>query len=132
MKYFKTLSAVFLVIFGLFMIHNANAVIGTPGGYDAPGRISFSATNVTTGAYTQIISAIPNAVKSLIVYNSGNAPIQIAVGSSGNEVGQLITPATTAAGTVYPIAMPAGARISIEAVGTTATTGEIEINAIYN
>ena len=136
MKKLKMLSFTALIAFVSVLFFcvpsQSSFAAGTPGAYGAPGRLKLSTTPVTVSSWTQIISAIPQAIKSLVVYSSANYPLQIGVGVSGSEAPQIVIPASLTTETLFPIAIPAGARISVIALDSTASTGEVQINAVYN
>ena len=103
--------------------------------YAAPGptRVAFtkvrnvySSTNVTTSAWVQLVAVTANPTTSLEIFDSSGQTLQLGVGASGSEVGQLY---------IYPggngvilEGIAKGSRVSIKAVSGTANSGEIDIN----
>lgn len=136
-SYFKSLLGMLALFLGMVSFDRvANAAVGTPGAYAAAGRVKLTSTAVTVSAWTQIVSAIPTAIKGVMVYSTATTPLQISVGAAGSEAVQLIIPASlssvNAAPVFLPMAVPQGARLALEAIDTTASVGEVQINAVYN
>jgi hypothetical protein len=89
-------------------------------------RNDYSSTNVTTGAYVELIASTAFAVKKMQIFDSSGQTLKIATGAAASEVDRFL---------VFPggngdveITIPAGTRISIRAVSASATVGEISIN----
>ncbi len=83
--------------------------------------LSYSSTNVSTSAYTQLIaSTVANCGRLEITDTSGKI-LKIAKGASGSE--QDICTVAISGTVVIPYYLPLGTRLSIIAVDSTATTG---------
>lgn len=89
-------------------------------------RHDYSAVNVTTAAYEELIAATPSDAKIMEIFDSSGQTLVIAFGAAAAEVDQFL---------VYPggngalkIDVPSGTRISIKAVSANATIGEICLN----
>jgi len=89
-------------------------------------RLDYSVTNVTTGAYEQIIASVPATANKMEIFDSSGQTLKIAFGAAAAEVDQFL---------VFPggngpidINVPAATRISIQAVSALADAGEISIN----
>lgn len=117
-----------LAIIGLIIAGNAYA-----GPIEAtPSRTQFSSTNVSTSAYTELVSATSKTLKGITVMNScTTSPLEIALGASGSETTQVIVPASMSTVVYIPMAAPYGSRISVIALDHTASTGELQLNAVY-
>lgn len=89
-------------------------------------RIAYSSTNVTTGAYVQLIASTPSAATSIQVFDSSGQTLQIGVGAAAAEVEQFIV--IPGGNGFVNLAIPSGSRIAIKAVSGTANSGEIDIN----
>lgn len=91
-------------------------------------RNAYASTNVTTGAYVQLIAATGAVTNRLQIFDSCGQTLKLAVGGSGSEVDQiLIFPGGN--GDV-PLRIAAGARVSVRAVSGNCTTGELDINLL--
>jgi hypothetical protein len=91
-------------------------------------QLSFASTNVTTGAWVQLIASLAQACSAIEVFNGSPAMIKIAQGSAGNEVAVPYTILPGGSPSVLPIELSSLARISLETVDQTANTGYIVIN----
>lgn len=89
-------------------------------------RNVYSSTNVTTGAYVQLIASTSGAATEIEIFDSSGQTLKIAVGGVGTEVDQIID--YPGGNGRVPLAIPAGSRVSIRAISGTASTGEIDIN----
>lgn len=86
-------------------------------------RHDYQAVAVTTAAYTELVSATTEDVNELFVFDSSGRTLILALGAIGFEADKVyVIPGGN--GTI-PWAIPSGSRISIKAVGTNATKGEI-------
>lgn len=99
-------------------------------------RLPFATTNVTTTAYVQLFAQTQKGISAVSAFNSGSAPIKLAFGAAGSEVDQIVIPPNSSSGAtgpvVYPIIGGYGLRVSVESLVQTNSTGELEINLIYN
>lgn len=90
-------------------------------------RLDYTGTNVTTGAWVQLLASSTAAYKKLDIFDSSGQTLTIGIGGAGAEV---------AVGYVHPggctfeHAIPIATRISIKAVSGTANVGYININAM--
>jgi hypothetical protein len=90
-------------------------------------RNDYSGTSVTTGAYVQLFALTSAAVKALQIFDSSGSALVLAIGGSGSEVDSLyIFPGGN--GDVFGVDIPAGSRVSVKAVDTNATSGQLLIN----
>jgi hypothetical protein len=89
-------------------------------------RNVYSSTNVTTGAYVQLVASLAAAVNEVEIFDSSGETLVIATGGAGSEVDQVyVFPGGNGR---IPLAIASGARVSIKAVSANATAGEIAIN----
>lgn len=95
----------------------------------AKARIDFSVTNVTTGAWVQLISSVGStSIKRVQVFMSQANTLELAFGGAGSEVSQIyIFPGGNE---VFEMDIPANTRLSLRAVSSTANTGEILVNLL--
>ena len=86
----------------------------------------YSATNVTTAAYVQLVASSTSAVNKIEIFDSSGEALILAVGGAGSEVDQLyIFPGGNGA---VDLAIPASSRISVKAKTATASSGFLAIN----
>lgn len=83
--------------------------------------LSYSSTNVTTGAYVQLVYASPITASKLQVCDTSTKILKIAAGASGSEV-DLFTVQVSGC-VVVPYYIIAGTKLWIKAVDASATTG---------
>lgn len=85
--------------------------------------LSYSGTNVTTGAYVTLVASTPIPVSHLIVCDNSGHILKIASGAAASEI-DLFTVSINAC-LLVPIAptLPAGTRLSIRAIDATANSG---------
>lgn len=89
-----------------------------------------STTNITTSAYVQLSASTPVATQKIVVANGTGQNLIIAVGAAGSEQG--IIAVGTLMSAVIPLSynIPAGSRLSLEAIGATANTGTISVSLL--
>lgn len=94
-------------------------------GHDITANIlannNYGSTNVTTGAYVQLISSTVSALSMVCISNSSGSIIKMATGAAASEVDRLYIPGGGSA--CYQVSIAAGTRISMEALDATASTG---------
>lgn len=95
-------------------------------------KLSAAATNITTSAYLQLIAASLVGCFRIVMSNSTTSNILLAVGAAGSEnelvavaAGQSIVLDLNSINTI-----PLGARLSLKAVDTNATTGWVTVSLI--
>lgn len=82
--------------------------------------------NVSTSAYTELVTALPDDVNELFIFDSSGQTLVLATGAAGFEVDQIyITPGGNGS---IELAIASGARVSIKAVSANATAGEINVS----
>lgn len=88
-----------------------------------------SSVNVTTGAYVQLVASTSAIINKLWCFDSSGSALFIATGAAAAEVDRFYIPP---GGLTYPMELniPAGTRISVKAVDTDATTGQLLISAM--
>lgn len=93
-------------------------------------RLSYTSTNVTTAAYTQLIASTSAAYNTVEIFDSSGQTLKLAIGGAGSEVDQfIIFPGGNGR---LPFTVPSGSRISVKALSNTANVGEIDINFYSN
>lgn len=94
-------------------------------------RLGYSTSNVTTSAYTQLSSSLPNFVRKVQVFDSSGQVMQLALGASGAEVPMNWVIMPGGQSDIIPMMAAQGQRLSIKAVSGTANAGEIDLNLYY-
>lgn len=134
MKKFGIFLLAFLLSFALIPAKRAHALS------EAQGiRIALTAANIGPLTWVPIVSSTQKTLQGLTVMNGGNLPLELGLaltGASANtEVSQLILPQVEEGknpGLYYPMNAPYGARLSLRAIGSTATYGDVQVNLIFN
>jgi hypothetical protein len=90
-------------------------------------RIVYSSTNVTTGAWVQLLASIgATAIKEIEIFDSSGETLELGVGAAGSEVSNsYIVPGGNGR---IPMQIAALSRLSVKAVSATANSGELVIN----
>jgi hypothetical protein len=89
-------------------------------------RIVYSSTNVTTGAWVEVIDALPQPVERIEIFDSSGKTMELGVGPVGGETRQiLVFPGGNGS---VPFDLAKGTRISVRAVSGTANSGELSLN----
>lgn len=91
-------------------------------------RVDYSATPVTTAAYTELTASTSTAIYLLNIFDSSGYPIILATGGAGAESDLLYIPPGGFPGPTE-VYIAAGTRLSIKAIGATASTGDLVLNA---
>ncbi len=91
-------------------------------------RNDYSSTSVSTSAYTQLTASTSAIINKLQIFDSSGSALVLAVGAAASEVDQIY---------IFPggngdveLTIPSGSRISIKAVDTAASVGQILINCL--
>lgn len=93
--------------------------------------LNAATTNVTTSAYVQLVASSPVATTNIVVSNSTGQVLVIAFGASGSEIDQIaVAPTTGLVNLDLGSILPAGSRVSVEALGASATTGFVTVSLI--
>lgn len=90
-------------------------------------RLDYSSNNVTTAAYVQLDSALDRHSDAIEISDTGGSSMKLAVGPASGEVDAY----TYAAGgplQIIPMPLSLGQRLSIRAVGSNVSSGELIIN----
>lgn len=83
--------------------------------------LSYSSTNVTTGAYVTLIASTSIPTARLQILDTSGKILRLAIGAAGSEVD--ICSTAVSGVVIIPYYIPAGTRIAIEAIDANATTG---------
>lgn len=106
---------------------NSNSVMAnvSPGFSNAQVYNTYSTTNITTAAYTQLVASTSNATTYLDIFDSSGQTMILATGAPGSEVNQFYVPP---GGDQISLKIPAGTRVAYKALTANATTGYLVIN----
>lgn len=89
-------------------------------------RNDYSSTNVTTGAWVQLVASLASAVNMIEIFDSSGQTLELGIGAPASET-RLILVFPGGNGQV-PVSIGSGTRLSIRAVSATANAGELDIN----
>lgn len=92
-------------------------------------RNVYSSTNVTTGAWVQLIAATAATINCITIFDSGGQTMELGTGASSSETRVLIIPPGGISGCV-PLRITSGTRVSIRAISATANTGELDVTGL--
>lgn len=98
--------------------------------YATSVRNVYSSTNVTTGAWVELIASTPAAISAITLFDSSGQTLELGTGGSGAETRVMIIPPGGIDGQMA-LTIASGTRVSIRAVSATANSGEIDITG-YN
>lgn len=110
------------------VVNSSGSLVTVAGGqtYVTRARNVYSSTNVTTGAWVELVASTPSAISVLEIYDSSTQTLEIGIGAAAAEVAKIyIIPGGNRQ---VPLLIPAASRISVRAVSATASTGELTIN----
>ena len=89
-------------------------------------RNDYSSTNVTTGAWVELIASTASEINELSIFDSSGETLELGTGAAASETRlMLIFPGGNGR---EPVQIPSGTRVSIRAVSATASVGELDIN----
>lgn len=94
--------------------------------YAGSGRLDYSSTPVTTGAWTTVIPAVSYATTRLEIFDSSGETLELGVGTAGSESRIMIIPP---GGQGIDVVVAQGDRLAVRAITATAAVGEIDITA---
>lgn len=116
----------FLIAFllPLFFVCNANAASSNANILS----INTASTNITTSAYVQLSASSPITTRKVLVANGTSSIILVAIGAAGSEQGLFAI--FNSASVIIDLSntLPAGSRISLEAVSATASSGYVTVS----
>lgn len=106
------------------------AQVSFPGAYNtvgSPVALDTSSTNITAGAWVELVASPAWACSAVLIHNSGAQPIKVGKGAAMSEVD---------AGLVFPIAVSAfvpfvvkkGQRLAVRSMGGTQSSGIITLS----
>jgi hypothetical protein len=90
-------------------------------------RLDISSTNITTAAYVELLSSVgATKIKKIQIFYASGTPLYLAFGAAASEVDKkIIVPGENF---TYDFEIPATTRLSLKAIGSNVTSGQIIIN----
>lgn len=104
-------------------------------------RVVYSAANVGISSWTPIVTSTVRAIKGITIFNSSISPIEVGMATAGSSAGtetrQILVPGkaqTFGPNSIvyYPLVTSQSMRISIRALDSAATSGELDASFFYN
>lgn len=88
----------------------------------------YSGTNVTTGAWVEVIAATDKPCNAIEIFDSSGSILEIALGAAASEVAlpYYILPGGSVL--LLPFEIPKGSRVSLKALDADATAGFFILN----
>ncbi len=94
--------------------------------YAFSDRYDYSGGAVTSAAWTQIVAATAAEAFYVTIFDSSGYPMYLGLGAAGSEQITILIPPGGIPGQLR-LNIPAGTRLSLKAVSTTASVGEFNI-----
>lgn len=92
-------------------------------------RHDYSSTNVTTGAWVELDAALDAMSNYIELFDSSGSVLELGIGPSGSEVRAALIP-PGGFNVMEKLRFDQGQRLSIRAVDTNATSGQLIINLL--
>jgi hypothetical protein len=92
-------------------------------------RLAYSSTNVTSGAWVQLIASTAATINQLKIFHSCGYGVELGTGAAAAESRKLLIPPGGFDSDVN-LAIASGTRISLRALSTTCDTGEIILTGL--
>lgn len=89
-------------------------------------RNDYTSVNVTTGAWVQLVASLSGNVNAMTIFDSCGAALELGVGAPASEARRLLIPPGGIDGQ-FAQQISAGSRVSVRAVATNCTVGELDI-----
>lgn len=101
-------------------------VLTAPGAlhYGDSVALSYGTTPVTSAAYVTLIASTAAASIQIFIFESGGNPMELATGAAGFETRLFLIPPGGINGPAA-LAVPAGTRLSVKALSTSNTLGDL-------
>jgi len=114
-------------LFSIFLIISAKASVNSANVLS----LNTASTNVTTSAYVTLSASISAQPSQLVIVNATSSVIKLAYGASGSEVDFVsVGPSSTTVVENIVRHLPSGARLAVEAVSASASSGYISVSLI--
>lgn len=93
----------------------------------APAVLDTSSTNITSGAWVEMIASLQYACSGILIHNSGAQPIRVGVGAAASEVNLgLVIPIGVSI--LVPVELARLSRVSLRSMGSTQSSGIITLS----
>lgn len=92
-------------------------------------RNDYSSTNVTTGAWVEVIASTAAAINVLYITDTCGQVLELGTGAAASEARKLLIPRGGMAEPVW-LAVPAATRISLRAISDNCTTGDFVLTGL--
>lgn len=107
---------------------NINVSAHSGKSYSDSARNVYSITNVTTGAWVELIASTAAAATEIQLFDSSGQTLELGIGGSGSESRVLIV--SPGGNGAVPLSIPSGSRLSVRAISATASVGELDITLL--
>ena len=97
--------------------------------YVGSARNDYASVNVTSGAWVQLIASTAAAASLMFLSDTSGYALELGFGGAGLESRVLLIPPGGLSSPV-PMSVPAGTRISVRAISTTADAGELNLTLL--
>ena len=93
---------------------------------NTPINLSFSGTPVTSAAYVQLVASTATRARKVQIFCSSGELLLLAYGAAASESDKIII--IPGGNGLIDLVIPASTRLSVKAVSTSSTTGNLIIN----
>lgn len=97
--------------------------------YADSAYLSYSSTNITTGAWVELIASTAATINSLTIFSSCGETLELGTGAAASETRKLLVPPGGLDGPVG-LAIASGTRISLKGVSGNCTSGQISLTGL--
>src|SRR5260221_7149815 len=109
------------LLFAFFLLLSGSEPLLSAANTSQVKATNYATTSVTTAAYVTLISSTSTSTRDLEICDYSTKIIKFAIGAAGSEID--IASNAVSGCIVIPYYIPAGSRISAEAVDASATSG---------
>lgn len=113
----------------LRVVQASNSPASSGRSYSDSAYLSYSSSNVTTGAWVQLIASTAAAINSLTIFSSCGETIELGTGASSSEARKLLIPPGGLDGPV-DLSIASGTRVSLRGVSGNCTSGQISLTGL--
>lgn len=94
--------------------------------YSDSARLAYSSSNVTSGAWVELDASTAAAINAITVFHSCGDAVELGTGAAAAEARVLLIP-PGGFDFIIPLRIESGTRLSLRAIGTTCSAGEIDV-----
>lgn len=113
----------------LRVVNASDSPAGGGRAYSDSSYMSYSSSNVTTGAWVQIDASTAGTFNEMYIFSSCGETIELGTGSAASETRVLLIPPGGIDGVVN-LAIPSGTRLSLKGVSGNCTSGQISLTGL--